>query len=225
MRLLLIEDDSMIGRAMQAGLRKAGFSVDWVLDGHAAELALANEDYSLAVLDLGLPKKGGMELLQAMRASGGTTPVLIATARDAVEDRIAGLDAGADDYVLKPFDLDELTARVRAVLRRHAGAVSPMLVDGDIALDSVHRVVTVQGRPVALSAREFAVLEALMQRRGAVLSRRRLEEAVYDWGDEIGSNAIEVHVHNLRKKLGPKRIENVRGLGYRVCGDTDVERP
>jgi two-component system, OmpR family, response regulator len=219
MRILLIEDDSMIGRAMQAGLRKAGYSVDWVLDGHAAELSLANGVYSLAILDLGLPRKNGMELLVALRAAGDATPVLIATARDAVHDRIAGLNAGADDYVLKPFDMDELIARVRAVLRRHAGAGSPVLVNGAICLDPIHHAVTLHGRAVELSAREFAVLEALMQRRGAVLSRQHLEEAVYDWRDEIGSNAIEVHVHNLRKKLGSARITNVRGLGYRVSGE------
>lgn len=219
MRLLLIEDDSMIGRAMETGLRKAGFSIDWVLDGRSAELSLANGVYDAAILDLGLPKKSGMEVLATLRATGNPTPVLIATARDAVQDRIAGLNAGADDYVLKPFDLDELIARVRAVLRRRAGTTSPLLVMGALTLDPVRRTVLLRSAPVSLSARELAVLEVLMQRRGAVLSRRKLEEAVYDWGDDIGSNAIEVHLHNLRKKLGTETIVNVRGVGYRVCGE------
>ena len=218
MRILLIEDDSMIGRAVRAGLTDAGFSVDWVLDGRSAELSLANGHHDLAVLDLGLPNKDGMQVLASVRAAGSGMPVLIASARDGVGDRIAGLNAGADDYVLKPFDLDELIARIRAVLRRHAGGATPLLSCGAITLDPVRRVVTQHGDPVALSAREFAVLEALMQRPGAVLSRQKLEESVYRWGDEVGSNAIEVHLHNLRKKLGSDAIRNVRGVGYRVGG-------
>jgi two-component system, OmpR family, response regulator QseB len=216
MRILLIEDDAMIGAAVRAGLVDAGFTVDWVLDGPAAEFSLANGSHDLAVLDLGLPRKAGMAVLQGLRARGHKIPVLIASARDAVEDRIAGLNAGADDYLLKPFDLDELVARIRAVLRRHAGGAAPLLASGAMVLDPVHRVVTQHGEPVALSAREFAVLEALMQRPGAVLSRQALEETIYGWGDEVGSNAIEVHVHNLRRKLGSQAIKNVRGVGYRV---------
>ncbi len=219
MRILLIEDDTMIGRAVDHGLSQSGFAVDWVTDGRAAELALANAVYDLAILDLGLPKKDGMAILAALRGGGNSMPVLIASARDTVRDRIAGLDAGADDYVLKPFDLDELLARVRALLRRHAGSGSPLLCCGSLVLDPLRKRVTKNGDTVELSAREFAVLEALMQRPGSVLSREKLEESVYGWGNEVGSNAIEVHLHHLRRKLGPGLIGNVRGVGYRVTED------
>lgn len=216
MRVLLIEDDAMIGKAVHAGLEDAGFAVDWVCDGRAAELALANGVYDLAVLDLGLPKKDGMAVLSSLRDMGNAMPVLIASARDSVRDRIAGLDAGADDYMLKPFDLDELVARVRALLRRNAGSGSPLLRSGSLVLDPVRKLVTRGEETIDLSGKEFATLEALMQRPGAVLSRAQLEESVYGWGDEIGSNAIEVHLHNLRRKLGAAVIKNVRGVGYRV---------
>ena len=219
MRILLIEDDTMIGRAVDHGLSQSGFAVDWVTDGRAAELALANAVYDLAILDLGLPKKDGMAILAALRGGGNSMPVLIASARDTVRDRIAGLEAGADDYVLKPFDLDELLARVRALLRRHAGSGSPLLCCGSLVLDPLRKRVTKNGDTVELSAREFAVLEALMQRPGSVLSREKLEESVYGWGNEVGSNAIEVHLHHLRRKLGPGLIGNVRGVGYRVTED------
>lgn len=219
MRILLIEDDAMIGKAVRSGLADAGFAVDWVTDGRAAELALANDVYDLAVLDLGLPKKDGMAILASMRGLGNSMPVLIASARDAVRDRIAGLEAGADDYVLKPFDLDELVARVRALLRRNAGSGSPLLKFGSLMLDPLRKLVTRGDATVDLSAKEFAVLEALMRRPGAVLSRAQLEESVYGWGDEVGSNAIEVHLHHLRKKLGAAVIKNVRGVGYRVTED------
>ena len=219
MRILLIEDDTMIGKAVHRGLAQAGFTVDWVTDGRSAELALANGVYDLAILDLGLPKKDGMPILTSLRGLGNSMPVLIASARDTVRDRIAGLEAGADDYVLKPFDLDELVARVRALLRRHAGSGSPILKCGALALDPVRKVVLRDGEAVELSAKEFAVLEALMQRPGAVLSRQQLEESVYGWGEEVGSNAIEVHLHHLRKKLGSGAIRNVRGVGYRVSED------
>ena len=219
MRLLLIEDDPMIGRAVAAGLTQAGFSVDWVEDGRAADLSLANGVYDIAVLDLGLPKKDGMAVLTTMRARNNPTPVLIATARDAVADRIAGLNAGADDYIVKPFDLDELIARVRAVLRRHAAAASSQLVCGRLTLDPLRKLVSYQDKPVELSAREFALLEALMQRPGAVLSRKKLEGSIYSWEDDLGSNAVEVHIHRLRKKLGVDVIKNVRGVGYRVTED------
>ena len=219
MRILLIEDDAMIGKAVRSGLADAGFAVDWVTDGRAAELALANDVYDLAVLDLGLPKKDGMAILASMRSTGNAMPVLIASARDAVRDRIAGLEAGADDYVLKPFDFDELVARVRALLRRNAGSGSPLLTFGSLMLDPLRKLVTQGGATVDLSAKEFAVLEALMRRPGAVLSRAQLEESVYGWGDEVGSNAIEVHLHHLRKKLGAAVIKNVRGVGYRVTED------
>lgn len=217
MRILLIEDDAMIGKAVREGLSRAGFAVDWVTDGRAGELALANGVYDLAVLDLGLPKKDGMALLAALRAVQNPLPVLIASARDTVRDRITGLEAGADDYLLKPFDLDELVARVRAVLRRHAGSGSPCLQIGSLVLDPARQSVTRDGVPVDLSAREFAVLQALMQRPGAVLSREKLEDSVYGWGEEVGSNAIEVHLHHLRKKLGSATIVNVRGVGYRIA--------
>lgn len=216
MRLLLVEDDAMIGRAMRQGLGDAGFVVDWVTDGRAAELALANGVYDLALLDLGLPGKDGMVLLRELRERRDAMPVLVVTARDAVADRIAGLNEGADDYVLKPFDLDELVARVRALLRRRAGSTGPRLECGDLLLDPVKREVWLRGEPVALSAKEFALLETLMQQPGAVLSRERLEDAIYGWDREIGSNAVEVHLHNLRRKLGAGVIRNVRGVGYKV---------
>jgi two-component system, OmpR family, response regulator QseB len=216
MRLLLVEDDAMIGRAVRQGLGNAGFTVDWVTDGRAAELALGNGVYDVAVLDLGLPGKDGMDLLRELRGRRDPLPVLIVTARDAVSDRIAGLNAGADDYVLKPFDLDELVARVRALLRRHAGGGVTLLECGGLTLDPVRREVRQDGREVQLSAREFALLEALMHRPGAVLSREQLEDTIYGWGEEVGSNAVEVHLHHLRRKLGPDSIRNVRGVGYKV---------
>lgn len=217
MRILLIEDDNMIGKAVRHGLMNAGFVVDWVLDGRAAELGLANPVYDVAILDLGLPKKDGMDVLRTLRRGGNAIPVLVATARDAVADRIAGLEAGADDYVLKPFDLEELVARVRALIRRRSGNVSSVLFAGGVALDPIRKTVALAGATIDLSAREFAILEALMQRAGAVLSREQLEESVYGWGQEIGSNAIEVHLHHLRRKLGADIIKNVRGVGYRVA--------
>jgi len=216
MRLLLVEDDTMIGRALRQGLSDAGFTVDWVMDGRAAERALGNDVYDLALLDLGLPGQDGMAVLQGLRTRGNAIPVLIVTARDAVADRIAGLNAGADDYVLKPFDLDELVARVRALLRRHAGGGSPLLECGQLTLDPLKKQVSLKGEPVSLSPREFALLETLMQRPGAVLSREQLEDSIYGWTEEIGSNAVEVHLHKLRRKLGTDTIRNVRGVGYKV---------
>ena len=216
MRLLLVEDDAMIGRGMRQGLGDAGFTVDWVRDARAAELALATGVYDLALLDLGLPGKDGLDLLRELRRRKQALPVLVVTARDAVADRILGLNEGADDYVLKPFDLDELVARVRALLRRHAGTGSPCLECGALVLDPIRREVHLRGDAVALSAREFALLETLMRRPGAVLSREQLEDAVYGWEQEVGSNAVEVHLHNLRRKLGHETIRNVRGVGYKV---------
>lgn len=206
----------MIGKAMRQGLKEAGLAVDWVRDGHAAELAIANGVYALLVLDLGLPRKDGLDLLATLRRQGNQMPVLVVTARDAVEDRIKGLNSGADDYLIKPFHLEELVARVRALLRRLAGRGDPRIEYGPLVLDPVAHTVTLHGRPVDLSAREFSLLEALMQNPGAVVSREELEESVYGWNEELGSNAIEVHLHNLRRKLGHDVIRNVRGVGYRV---------
>jgi two-component system response regulator QseB len=217
MRVLIVEDDPMIGGAVERGLRAAGCAVDRLADGPAAELALATGVYDLALLDLGLPRKDGLDVLRSLRNKGSQVPVLIMTARDAVADRIAGLDGGADDYLVKPFNLDELLARVRAVVRRRAGRTSPDMSCGALTVDPVGRRVVFRGRDVELSAHEFAVLEALMLEPGAVVSRARLEEALYGWGDEIGSNAVEVYLHHLRRKLAPELIRNVRGVGYRVA--------
>ena len=216
MRLLLVEDDPMIGASVQKGLRQDGFSVDWVRDGRAAESAVHANPYDLVLLDLGLPGKGGNEVLRSLRAAGNTVPVLIVTARDAVSDRIAGLDAGADDYIVKPFDLDELAARIRAVHRRHAGRADTRIEVGAVTFDTASRRVTLSGKEVALSARELALLDALLGRPGAILSRTQLEERIYGWGEEVESNAVEVYVHTLRRKLGADFIRTVRGVGYTV---------
>jgi two-component system response regulator QseB len=217
MRALVVEDDPMIGRAVVAGLHEQGYAVDWVRDGHEAELALAHAVYDVALLDLGLPRRDGLEVLKGVRRAKNDLPVLIITARDNVADRIAGLDSGADDYLVKPFDLDELLARTRAVIRRHGGRGQSEIVYGALSVDPVQRRVLFRGGEVELSPREFAVLEALMKEPGAVVSRERLEDAVYGWGEEIGSNSIEVHVHHLRRKLASDLIRNVRGVGYRVA--------
>jgi len=216
MRVLVIEDDPMIGRAVVAGLQDGGYTVDWVREGTDAELALTHRVYDLALLDLGLPRRDGLEILKSVRRSGNTLPVVIITARDAVADRVAGLDNGADDYLVKPFDLDELLARARAVIRRKDGRPTPEMACGALVVDPVKRRVTFRGAPVELSGREFAVLAALMKEPGAVVSREKLEDAVYGWGEEIGSNSIEVHLHHLRRKLLPELIRNVRGVGYRI---------
>ncbi|MES2185621.1 MAG: response regulator [Pseudomonadota bacterium] len=217
MRLLVVEDDPMIGKAVQQGLAAAGFTVDWARDGRTADLALANGVYDLVVLDLGLPAKDGMAVLATLRGGGNQVPVLVATARDAVAMRIAGLNAGADDYLVKPFDLDELVARVRALLRRHAGSGTAVLEAGSLVLDPVRRTLLQDGQPVAVSPREFTLLEILMRRPGAVISREKLEESIYGWDEEIGSNAVEVHLSHLRRKLGAAAIVNVRGVGWRVA--------
>jgi len=218
-RLLLVEDDAMIGAAAQEGLRREGHAVDWVTDGARAQAALANGVYDAMLLDLGLPKRDGLSVLRDVRGKGSDLPVIVITARDAVADRIAGLDAGADDYLVKPFDLDELAARVRAVLRRRAGRGSAVLHVGELEIDTAARHVRWKGRDVALSAREYALLEALADRPGAFLSRAQLEERLYGWDEEVASNAVEVHIHALRRKLDPAVIRNVRGLGYSLAKD------
>lgn len=204
----------MIGAAAQQGLRHEGHTVDWVRDGRDAEAAVTAGDYDLALLDLGLPRKDGLSVLKGWRARGVALPVVIITARDAVTDRIAGLDAGADDYLVKPFDLDELSARVRAVLRRRTGRSDATIKLGALEIDTAARRVRWNGHEVALSAREYALLEALADRPGAYLSRAQLEERLYGWNEEIASNAVEVHIHGLRKKLDTELIRNTRGLGY-----------
>lgn len=216
MRVLLVEDDAMIGEAVLDALRAQHYAADWVRDGAVAEAALRDESYDIVILDLGLPKRDGLAVLRGLRERGLRIPVLVATARDAVRDRIAGLDAGADDYVLKPFDIDELLARMRALIRRSAGRGEPVFQHKGVSLDPATREATVDGQPVALSSREWAVLEPMLLRPGVVFSRRQLEEKLYGWKEDISSNAVEVYVHGLRKKLGADLIRTVRGLGYVV---------
>ena len=214
MRILLAEDDTLLGDGLRAGLRLAGFQVDWVRDGLAAERELRAQAYAAAVLDLGLPGMDGMDVLASVRRAGVTLPVLVLTARDAVPDRIRGLDTGADDYVVKPVDLDELAARLRALVRRAAGQPQELLQAGGLQLDPAARTVQRDGEPVLLSTREFDLLQALMLNAGRVLSREQLEQHLYSWGREVESNAVEVHIHHLRKKLGADCIQTVRGVGY-----------
>jgi DNA-binding response OmpR family regulator len=214
MRILLAEDDSLLGDGLRAGLRQRGFQVDWVRDGVAAERELRSGAYAAAVLDLGLPQKDGIDVLAAVRRAGFVLPVLVLTARDAVSDRVQGLDLGADDYVVKPVDLQELAARLRALVRRAHGQPQELLTAQGVVLDPAARVVTHAGVPVALSAREFDLLMALMLNAGRVLSREQLEQHLYGWGQEVESNAVEVHVHHLRRKLGTGLIQTVRGVGY-----------
>lgn len=216
MRLLLVEDDPMIGEAIRAGLKRDGFTVDWVREARAAQGVLSAEPFELMLLDLGLPGRDGLSLLKAQRARGLTLPVLIITARDAVSDRVQGLDAGADDYLIKPFDLDELSARIRALLRRRSGRTASTLEHLGVTLDPASHEVKRDGVDVTLSPREFTLLQLLMERPGTILSRAQLEERLYGWGEEVESNAVEVHIHGLRKKLGADFILNVRGVGYRV---------
>jgi len=216
MRILLVEDDRMIGESIRTALRQDGSAVDWVRDGRSAETALATEQFGLVLLDLGLPHRSGLEILRGMRTRHDQTPVIVLTARDALQDRVAGLDAGADDYLVKPFELEELAARIRAVARRKGGRGEPAVEVGEVRLDPSMRQVTFRGEPVALSAREYAVLEALMARPGAILSRAQLEDRLYGWGDAIESNAVSVYIHQLRRKLGSQFIRNVRGVGYYV---------
>ena len=216
MRILLVEDDPQLGDGLTIGLRQAGFAVDWVKDGNSADRALQSETFDLAVLDLGLPRLSGMEVLSRARSRRQTLPVLILTARDATGDKVSGLDAGADDYLVKPVDLDELAARIRALTRRSAGRAAPLLTRGDLTLDPAAHSVTLAGAPVELSSREFSLLQMLLENAGRVLSRSQLEQSVYGWRDEPDSNALEVHIHHLRKKLGSELIRTLRGVGYTI---------
>lgn len=218
MRLLLVEDDPMIGESIEEGLRGENYAVDWVRDGRAAELALAGQAYDLVLLDLGLPRRQGMEVLSGYRRQGGGAPVLIITARDATPERVKALDAGADDYLVKPFDLDELFARIRALLRRRAGRASPEVMFRGLTLNPATHEAALNGVPLRLSAREFALLHALMDRPGEVVSRAKLEEKLYGWSEEVESNTVEVYIHLLRRKLGAGFIRNVRGVGYKMAG-------
>lgn len=237
MRILLVEDDALLGDALQAGLKQSGYAADWMKDGVAAEQALSTEPYAAVVLDLGLPRLSGLEVLRRLRSrnsqsqnthtqkiqsNNARTPVLILTAMDAVDDRIKGLDAGADDYLVKPFDMGELAARLRAMIRRASGSASPELRVAGVNLDPAAHQVMYQDQPVDLSAREFAVLHALMLNAGKVLSRAQLEEQLYAWGEEVESNTVEVHIHHLRRKLFPSLIETIRGVGYLILRDRNV---
>jgi DNA-binding response OmpR family regulator len=216
MRLLLVEDDTMIGEAVLDLLRAEHYAVDWVRDGEMAATAAKAQSYDLILLDLGLPRRDGLEVLRELRARKDRVPVLIATARDSVQQRVQGLDAGADDYILKPYDLDELLARIRALLRRASGRAEPVYEHLGVSINTATREVMAQGEPVVLSAREWAVLEPLIARPGMVLSRAQLEEKLYGWKDDVSSNAVEVYIHGVRKKLGAGLIQNVRGVGYMV---------
>jgi two-component system response regulator QseB len=216
MRLLLVEDDAMIGEAVQRGLRTLAFTVDWVRDAETALTAAREADYDLLVLDLGLPGRDGLDVLRELRRAGSVLPVIILTARSDVSDRVVGLDSGADDYLVKPFDLEELAARARALNRRRGGRAQPLIEHLGLTLDPATHRITRDAQEVSLSAREYAILSALLERPGAILSRAQLEERLYGWAEEIDSNAIEVHVHALRRKLGADFIHTVRGLGYRV---------
>jgi two-component system OmpR family response regulator/two-component system response regulator QseB len=222
MRILLAEDDSLLGDGLRAGLRQLGFQVDWVRDGEAAERELRAQPYTAAVLDLGLPRKDGLQVLTALRAAHIATPVLVLTARDTVPDRILGLDLGADDYVVKPVDLHELAARLRALVRRAHGQPQECLAAQDVVLDPASRTVRQAGVAVMLSNREFDLLQAFLLGAGRVLSREQLEQQLYSWGQEVDSNAIEVHIHNLRRKLGSALIHTVRGVGYTLLREAAI---
>ena len=221
MRVLLVEDDALIGDGIRAGLMLANYAVDWVQDGKMALNALADHHYEACILDLGLPGKDGLSVLREMRRAGNRTPVLVLTARDTREDKISGLDHGADDYLTKPFDLGELQARIRALLRRAGGIAQPVLEHRGVTLDPASKRVSFQGKEVALSGREYALLHALIAQPGHIRSRSQLEESLYAWGDEAGSNTVEVYIHHLRKKFGADFIRTVRGLGYQL-GDAET---
>lgn len=216
MRLLLVEDDKLLGDGIRAGLKQSGYAVDWVQDGEAADFALRSGEYEVVVLDLGLPKRSGLDVLKQLRAKGSQIPVMILTARDTVDDKVRGLDMGADDYLIKPFDLDELAARLRALTRRRTGRTTPVLKHGDVEVDPASHTVTQNDVVIDISPREFTLLQTLLESAGRVVSRARLEESLYAWNEEVESNAIEVHIHHLRKKLGNELIRTIRGVGYIV---------
>ncbi len=216
MRILLVEDDELLGDGLQAGLRHCGYNVDWLRDGEQARTALAGGQFAAVVLDLGLPRLDGLALLRWLRGGGNDVPVLVLTARDSLADKVGGLDSGADDYLVKPVDLDELAARIRALTRRASGQATPIVRVGDLELDPATRRVRLRGEPVDLPAKEFDILEMLMRGAGKVISRGEMEAALYGWGEGVESNAVEVHVHHLRRKLGGERIRTVRGSGYRM---------
>ncbi len=214
MRVLLVEDDAQLGDGLKAALKQEGYAVDWATDGEEGDLALRTEPYDIVVLDLGLPHKTGLEVLEELRKRGSDVPVLILTAQDTSKDRVLGLDLGADDYMTKPFNIDELCARIRSILRRAHGRAAPLLTHGDVEMDVAGRTVTLAGQTVEISAKEFAVLHQLLENQGRVMSKGRLEESMYDWESELESNAVEVYVHHLRKKLGKDLIRTIRGVGY-----------
>jgi two-component system, OmpR family, response regulator len=218
MRILLVEDDALLGDGLHAGLKLGGWSVDWVRDGEQARHALLTQHYDACVLDLGLPRRDGLTVLKELRARNDSTPVLVLTARDTLSDKVAGLDAGADDYLIKPFDLDEVLARLRALIRRTLAAPA-MLEHGEVRLDPASKQATLAGRPLLLSAREFAMLHDLLAHKGRIRSKAELEESLYAWGEEVESNTVQVYIHRLRKKLGSDFIRTLRGMGY-VVGDT-----
>jgi len=216
MRILLVEDDAMLGGAVDTALKDAAYAVDWVRDGEAAAEAAACVDYALALLDLGLPERDGLSVLKHFRVARRPLPVIIVTARDAVEDRVVGLDLGADDYLVKPFEVQELLARMRAVLRRQGSGAGAVLSNGAVSLDPATRVATGRDVPVRLTAREFSLLRAFLTRPGVVMSRSEIEERMYGWNEEVESNSVEFHINSLRKKLGPAVIRNIRGMGWMV---------
>ncbi len=220
MRILLVEDDIMIGEAITVALKDAAYAVDWVRDGDEADMVLKHPEHQIILLDLGLPKRDGLEVLHRLRQRGDAIPVIIITARDAVEDKIQGLDYGADDYLVKPFDINELLARLRAVIRRHGGKSSPVLSNGKISLDPATHEATCNGNSALLSAREFSLLQALLLRPGNILTRAELEERIYGWNEEVESNAVDFLIHGVRKKLGADAIKNIRGAGWLVDKQT-----
>lgn len=216
MRILLVEDDELLGDGLRTGLIQYGYAVDWLKDGISADQALKTETFDLVVLDLGIPKLSGINVLQNLRGRGTTIPVLILTARESTEDRVKGLDCGADDYLTKPFDLDELCARLRALQRRYSARAEPVLTHDNISLDPASHSVTMNNETISVSRREFALLQKLLENSGRVISREHLTQSLYGWGEDVDSNALEVHIHNLRKKFGQDFIRTIRGIGYMI---------